>query len=296
MDSLKFGFSKVGTIIVAVSAAICMVSCYGCETYLGPQPEPHEYKSYTASVMTMTWASVHARENNDIIVELNYNWEGMGLPIMSGKYFDECIGRFGDTSYVGYWDHNDMFRAYPCFNGGYPNMIEIKSDKDWDAEHPAGSLLNDLFDYYALSAYPFVKAGYEPYVPSGDDDVIYDPIWQYYYEDRYYDMSGSGGYDEKFDEVKEYYGYEYNPLERYPVVKPFGDVEESDYYMLGTGISDGAMFILRPRIGPEIEKWHNIKVRVAVTGVQFVNQGDFVLDFRDEAEKSGNQVAARHGR
>ena len=287
MNLIKYIFVRITAIFVALS----LLSCWGMDNNY---PKPYAYKSYAASFVKISDMSISVKSDNDICVELFFD---LNTAIGGGNdRFENYIDEYGDTGYCGIWDNKDHFRTYPRFSIDYPVLIEIRSDKDWDMEHPAGSLLNDLFDYYALSAYPFVKAGYEPYVPSGDDDVIYDPIWQYYYEDRYYDMSGSGGYDEKFDEIKEYYGYEYNPLERYPVVKPFGDVEESDYYMLGTGISDGAMFILRPRTGPEIEKWHNIKVRVAVTGVQFVNQGDFVLDFRDEAEKSGNQAAARHGR
>ena len=41
--------------------------------------------------------------------------------------------------------------------------LTITSNLDWDAEHPAGAVLNDLFEIHFDSIYPYVKGGF------GDD-------------------------------------------------------------------------------------------------------------------------------
>ncbi len=38
--------------------------------------------------------------------------------------------------------------------------IVITSDCDWDAEHPAGESLNDLFKVYYTTYYPFISGGW----------------------------------------------------------------------------------------------------------------------------------------
>lgn len=228
-----------------------------------PQPRgPHEYRSYTASFNIFQFFQLKNQANNDIIVELYYHYAHDMLSLATeGALFEEKIEECGDTGYYGYWEH-DQYRFFPSFNSNYPSF-EIVSDVDWDAEHPAGTPINDKFDFYALSAYPFVQSGYEPYIPSGESDVIYDDIWHYYYDDDY---------EEEAEMAKNYF-YEYDPMERYPVVKPFSEVTQNDFYMLGTGLSVvKTKFILRPRETPVRLGVHNITVTASIYGNFFYDK------------------------
>lgn len=65
--------------------------------------------------------------------------------------------------------HNDVFynrrvRIYNnvvdtrCFRD-FVNL-EVWSSADWDAEHPAGTLLNDLARFYSNTPWPYIQSGY----------------------------------------------------------------------------------------------------------------------------------------
>ena len=47
--------------------------------------------------------------------------------------------------------------------------ISIKSDSDFDAEHPAGTSLNDIVRLYSTSVYPYIKSGYTETFDWGTD-------------------------------------------------------------------------------------------------------------------------------
>lgn len=77
------------------------------------------------------------------------------------EYFDMLCKKYGDTSYnreVGLildMVHLDAWVLIPdiCF-------IELTSDKDFDEDHPAGTLLNDCVEINFVSAYKYVKSKY----------------------------------------------------------------------------------------------------------------------------------------
>ena len=269
MNLIKYIFVRITAIFVALS----LLSCWGMDNNY---PKPYAYKSYAASFVKISDMSISVKSDNDICVELFFD---LNTAIGGGNdRFENYIDEYGDTGYCGIWDNKDHFRTYPRFSIDYPVLIEIRSDKDWDTEHPAGSLLNDLFDYYALSAYPFVKAGYKMYTPSGND-IIYDKVWSYYYDDVYYDDVYHDNYEDMYVEAVEHYDYEYNSLERYPIVKPLDEVEENDFFMLGTGIGNGTLFVLRSVCEPEMEKLHELTIRIGVKDTQDIIKERVVVDY-----------------
>ena len=90
-----------------------------------------------------------------------------------GGAYQECIERFGD------YNPNPQIVSYSRSAGGWyvssnPPMrlmyrctyekichIDIKSSQNWDAEHPAGTSLNNLFTANFESLYPYIKRGWE---------------------------------------------------------------------------------------------------------------------------------------
>lgn len=71
------------------------------------------------------------------------------------EYFSEL---YGDNSFVGKvrtWSNSAL--AYPI------EKITIWSDKDFDAEHPAGTPLDDIVALRLKTYYDFIKSGYKVY-------------------------------------------------------------------------------------------------------------------------------------
>lgn len=107
----------------------------------------------------------------------------------SGDKFMALARKHGDMSYAGipkrlsdnkpedadtWWGDNNPDSA-PRPLAYDINAIEIISDADWDATHPAGTSLNDLFAISAKNAYYIITNGYKPYgIP--DDGFILYPI------------------------------------------------------------------------------------------------------------------------
>ena len=76
--------------------------------------------------------------------------------------YEQLCSLYGDTSYN--MEVNRPFEMarvvtkYPHFS-----IIEVRSDKDFDAEHPAGTPLNDIMSIRFQSAKEFINSGYSDY-------------------------------------------------------------------------------------------------------------------------------------
>lgn len=77
-----------------------------------------------------------------------------------GRLYDSLRRVNGDIGYKKAFptthDHMGVVDAVMDYITG----INITADKDWDASHPAGSSLNDLFSFYSRSLLPFFSSGY----------------------------------------------------------------------------------------------------------------------------------------
>lgn len=84
--------------------------------------------------------------------------------------FEEIAWANGDMSYNGYV--SDLHGMETCYAENFSAM-HITSNKDWDAGHPAGALLDDIVMVSANSYAPFIRSGYK-YMWS--DGLRYDCI------------------------------------------------------------------------------------------------------------------------
>ncbi len=73
--------------------------------------------------------------------------------------YQEHVRYYGDTAFNGL-----IYLSTPPYDvSAMPlNSINIVADKDFDAEHPAGSLLNDIFTLEYASAYNLIQSNYDP--------------------------------------------------------------------------------------------------------------------------------------
>lgn len=89
------------------------------------------------------------------------------------KYFSEL---YGDTSYNGGiigWEHAVL--AYPI------DKMTISCDDDFDAEHPAGTPLDDIVNLEYSTYYKFIESGYKlkfdnPWWYDKEEEVLSSPL------------------------------------------------------------------------------------------------------------------------
>ncbi|MBP5683236.1 MAG: hypothetical protein J6X05_08350 [Bacteroidales bacterium] len=85
---------------------------------------------------------------------LNYSWCHDSIR----SKFHEYAVFYGDTAYLE--NHSQLHNGNGCM---MPlKSISIVADKDFDEAHPAGTLLNDLFDIRYPRYNSFIKSGYIP--------------------------------------------------------------------------------------------------------------------------------------
>ncbi len=75
------------------------------------------------------------------------------------ELYDSICAENGDTSF-----NRDVTLIVDLINisSSYPDVasINVTSDKDFDAEHPAGTPLNDCLEVTFYSAYQYIQSGY----------------------------------------------------------------------------------------------------------------------------------------
>ena len=87
------------------------------------------------------------------------------------KFFDELCSSYNDMSY-----NREVVRAFnlPLTHTIYPHFgaINVYSNKDFDAQHPAGTLLNDVMSVKFQNAKDYINSGYsDEYLPIPEKTV-----------------------------------------------------------------------------------------------------------------------------
>ena len=148
----------------------------GCYTYINRENN----QKFIYDILSYNVLGSSKTEDNKVTLTLSL-FDEFATTIVShalgedNGVYQECIERFGDynpnpvtvgfSMSAGGWyveSNPTMILAYPC---AYEiiHAIEIKSSADWDAEHPAGDSLNDLFTIDFESLYPYIKQGWIDY-------------------------------------------------------------------------------------------------------------------------------------
>lgn len=108
--------------------------------------------------------------NGNYIIGIFFKGERISiLPPADKARFEELAEAFGDGSYTG--------TVLPDANKALTDVltsISVVCDKEYDAEHGAGSSLDDLVLFCATSPYEFIRGGYKNVVK--DDD--YPDYWK----------------------------------------------------------------------------------------------------------------------
>ncbi len=124
--------------------------------------ETHKFKSYVTTYFELnTFSLLQTSSGNIEIIDRSsgsYSWNSKGT---EKRTYDDLCEKNGDTSYnkklsfIGAPDEPRSFSVQTI------NKIEVISNADWDADHPAGALLNDITILLSMSPYKYIRSGYK---------------------------------------------------------------------------------------------------------------------------------------
>lgn len=129
--------------------------------------------------------------------------------------------------------------------------INITSDMDYDAEHPAGISLNDVFNLVSMSPYKFIQSGYKKKFAFHETDLSSLPEYLLHFKGKLITNTWM------------------NDKTLHPVYGLVSDLTPEDMKLMG-GYQECSRekgnkkcyFILCPAKDPEVNKIHNITVEI----------------------------------
>ena len=160
----------------------------------------------------------------------------------NGSYKELCK-KYGDVSYRKRSLSTGANLGTP--NGySWPNAdireIEVISNDDWDATHPAGSLLNDIAWFTSTSLYPFIKDSYSGFSYKPEE-------WSEFYQTSYRNIQSSRDWETR------------------PVDKLLSKIYFYEIYLLGfggqltqpggLGYEEPDMLYFKPDIDSDYDPW-----------------------------------------
>lgn len=96
----------------------------------------------------------------------NINFGPKSTDAEKEKFLKDYSAKYGDLSYnmpIMYMEHCNITFERP-HKSALPDMakISVTSNKDFDADHPAGTDLGDMIWFSGASLYPYIHNGYKP--------------------------------------------------------------------------------------------------------------------------------------
>ena len=125
----------------------------GCYMYFNPDKATITYNNGDFSIWlapTKSFRDIYVN-SNQFVFESN--------PSLEEQYYALCE-KFGDINDNGVICYSTYTwpKPFACFE--IVNAISITSDSDWNADHPTGTSLNDLFEITYYTYYPYVSNKY----------------------------------------------------------------------------------------------------------------------------------------
>ena len=203
-------------LIISCRLLISTLLLCGCDVYhmqLCPS-----YVSCYMNLRTISLEQVSLGSTNYIMIH-----PGNDIPIYyyhlnsSGKekeVYDRLCRKHEDLNYNKYRSlpPHDLPPETFTYNDKDFTALEIVSDKDYDAGHPAGTDLADIVRFMSWSPYNFIRSGYS----------------------KYYHFS-AGSLSESFKCIMRHIGYDWlmNDATCYPIDKIVKDLQKEDLILLG---------------------------------------------------------------
>lgn len=162
---------------------------------------------------------VLAKTYQSRLIQVEFKTSGIAGKKSHPVLYNYWCQKHGDMSYNREETIHQSYEIYPHrFIAADYTAIEVTCDTDWDADHPAGTPLNDIMMFYAVSPIKYIRSGYTE---------MYD--WDSNENSRYFK-------DYMLNHAVAYKGTVAQGVTPfYPIMKPVDELMPEDMILLGTG-------------------------------------------------------------
>ena len=241
---------------------ICaLVILSSCDRYTGYRSKSFVLRYDDLAAITLSkYRSVPCISVNNDLTRSRF-WCG---PFREEGLYDSLCDKYGDTEYNEKVYYLVTFEE-PSRNASDLLSVKVYSDRDFDAEHPAGSSLADIIRFLSCSPKEYIASGYKS-LYRYDPELVspgFRSTWGYYY-----------GRPDK--EKSEYY----------PVDKMLCDIVPEDLMLLGPDVAYNPQrahmkfFSLFFEKLPVVKDSHVITVEVTTDDGRVLS-GSIVMDFAE---------------
>lgn len=241
--------------LAAVAATTFLISCNRVDYY--------QADSYVGRYDDLTKITLVRNEGDAVCIDVKSDFDAQGCYRPGDEKYRDLCRKHGDVGYnrkIAYLSGRDV-----VYNASDLLSVKVYSDRDFDAEHPAGSSLADIVRFLSCSPKEYIASGYKS-LYRYDPELVspgFRSTWGYYY-----------GRPDK--EKSEYY----------PVDKMLCDIVPEDLMLLGPDVaynpqrSHLKFFSLFFEKMPVVKDSHVITVEVTTDDGRVLS-GSIVMDFAE---------------
>ncbi len=241
--------------LAAVAATTFLISCNRVDYY--------QADSYVGRYDDLTKITLVRNEGDAVCIDVKSDFDAQGCYRPGDEKYRDLCRKHGDVGYnrkIAYLSGRDV-----VYNASDLLSVKVYSDRDFDAEHPAGSSLADIVRFLSCSPKEYIASGYKS-LYRYDPELVspgFRSTWGYYY-----------GRPDK--EKSEYY----------PIDKMLCDIVPEDLMLLGPDVaynpqrSHMKFFSLFFEKMPVVKDSHVITVEVTTDDGRVLS-GSIVMDFAE---------------
>lgn len=241
--------------LAAVAATTFLISCNRVDYY--------QADSYVGRYDDLTKITLVRNDGDAVCIDVKSDFDAQGCYGPGDEKYRDLCRKHGDVGYnrkIAYLSGRDV-----VYNASDLLSVKVYSDRDFDAEHPAGSSLADIVRFLSCSPKEYIASGYKS-LYRYDPELVspgFRSTWGYYY-----------GRPDK------------GKSEYYPVDKMLCDIVPEDLMLLGPDVaynpqrSHLKFFSLFFEKMPVVKDSHVITVEVTTDDGRVLS-GNIVMDFAE---------------
>jgi hypothetical protein len=160
---------KTRNLFFSILAAVIFAGC------TDDRESTYFSKSFILVFLDPTW--MHTDINRGKNAWLNIYGNNV-TAYKGGEAYLQLIDKFGDNHYnqmIPVYS-NPPYSVYRTAISSEILSMDVKCDKDFDPEHPAGTSLNDIVMFRGKSPLEYIESGYDPHPINRDEG--YSPVYK----------------------------------------------------------------------------------------------------------------------
>ena len=137
--------------LAAVAATTFLISCNRVDYY--------QADSYVGRYDDLTKITLVRNEGDAVCIDVKSDFDAQGCYRPGDEKYRDLCRKHGDVGYnrkIAYLSGRDV-----VYNASDLLSVKVYSDRDFDAEHPAGSSLADIVRFLSCSPKEYIASGYK---------------------------------------------------------------------------------------------------------------------------------------